>query len=514
MKNFLDYEDAKIALLNSLVKKLFTVMRENPAAFIENYIKIQDLDSGGAIPFKLWPKQKEVIDVFHKNRLTIVLKARQLGLTWLALAYALTQMLSRKGYQVSALSKGEKEAHELVRRVRFMLRYLPQYIASEGEKTSKYVTWEGTTEKVVIHHPFGEDSVFMSFSASPDSGRTFTSSLVIIDEWAFQEYAEEIWTAAYPTINRPTGGKVIGLSTGKRGSFFEKVWNEACAGMNGFKPVFLSWKSDPRRDAEWYENTKANLPNAYKVEYPSTPEDAFTVGYGAFFPEWNPDVHIINDPTWYPPRECQIYGAYDAGYGSFACFKWYAVFPNGQAVCYREYYPHHVTDAEQAEMIKKLSTDPYGNPEEIIEIRADPSCWNKQSGIGKSTAEVFAEHGIYMLPADNDLKNGWRRLHQYLKPFQRDDGSFDALLKFTINCKNTIRTYPSCEQDKNNPEDISKRSEHHAQDCDRYFVMSRPEIVDGKAILAGGYTSRNYTREDLVDEDDEEGSKFTFFGYN
>lgn len=511
----MELEDAKLLLASSLIEKTWEIIRSSPEIFIENFVKIEDVDTGEPLPFKLWPKQKEVLDVFHNNRLTIVLKARQLGLTWLALAYALWCMITRKGFRVSALSKGEREAQELVRRIKFILRNMPSYLITEGPSNSKTITWEGTTERVEIHHPGGEDSVFLSFSASPDSGRTFTSSLVIIDEWAFQQWAEEIWTAAYPTINRPTGGKVIGLSTGKRGTFFERVWNDAKAGRNGFKPVFLSWRADPRRDEAFYEKTKRDLPNSYKQEYPEKEEDAFAVGTGAFFPEWDPEVHVIKDPNWYPPPFCQIYGAYDAGFGSNACFKWYAVFPDGTAVCYREYYPHQVTDTEQAKMIKQLSVDPHGNPENFVEIRADPSCWNKQSGIGKSTAEIFAEHGIYMLPADNDLKNGWRRLHDYLKPFETKDGKKMALLRFTVNCPNTIRTYPSCEQDKNNPEDISKHSEHHAQDCDRYFVMSRPEIRDGEAVLAGSWQSYSAHRGDdyIDDDDDDEDISITFYGY-
>jgi len=77
--------------------------------------------------------------------------------------------------------------------------------------------WEATTLTVTIHHPNGEPSTFKAETSGPDSGRSFTANLVILDEWAFQQFAEEIWAASYPTINRPTGGQVIGLSTNKIG---------------------------------------------------------------------------------------------------------------------------------------------------------------------------------------------------------------------------------------------------------------------------------------------------------
>ncbi len=456
--------------------------RRDKETFIEDNLKIEDRDHPGVvIPFQLWEGQRGALRAFLRDRLIIILKARQLGLSWLALAYALTMILFNEGFFVVALSKREDpDAKELVRKMKFMLRHLPDWIIREKgtKKESKDwdgPTWYSTALSVVIETPGFEPSIFQSMTSSPESGRSFTANLVLLDEWAFQEHAAEIWDAGYPVINRPTGGQVIGLSTGKRGTLFEDIWSKAYAGQNNFTPIFLPWYTDPRRNEDWYERTKKDLPNSYRREYPTTPEEAFMVGEGAFFPEWDMDIHVLRDRNWYPPEYCQIYGAYDAGYGSRACFKWYAVFPEGHVVCYREYYPHQVTDSEQAEHVIELSKDLNGAPENIVMIYADPSCWNKQSGTGESTAEVFLKKGLRLLPADNDLSNGWRRLHQWLKP--REDGV--PLLRFTWNCPNSIRTYPACEQSKTNPEDIAKSCEHHPQDVDRYFVMGRPQPRKG-----------------------------------
>lgn len=469
---------------------LWEKYRRNPRYFIEENLSIEDRDTPGVvIPFKLWEGQKESLELMFRERLIIILKARQLGFTWLSLAYALTKMLFTPGFLTVGLSKREDpDAKELVRKMKFMLRHIPDWIIREkGDKDSKGwkgMKWYDTSLTITIEHPDDEPSVFQSMTSSPESGRSFTANLVVLDEWAFQEYARDIWDAAYPTINRPTGGQVIGLSTAKRGTLFEEVWKQAYAGENNFAPIFLPWYTDPRRTQEWYEQAKIDLPNSYKREYPNNPEEAFSVGAGAFFPEWDLDVHVLPERGWYPPEYCQLYGAYDSGYGSRACFKWYAVFPDGRTVCYREYYPHQITDDVQVEHIVKMSKDLKGNPERLKMVYADPSCWNKQSGSGQSTAEVFLRGGVRMVPADNDLSNGWRRLHQWLKPRGEDK---TPLLRFTWNCPNTIKTYPSCEQSKTNPEDISKTSEHHPQDVDRYFVMGRPrpkeEVIRGKVSV-------------------------------
>jgi len=232
--------------------------------FIEKFVKIEDMDAievGGekATPFTLWPKQVEALESLIANRLNIVLKSRQLGLTWLALAIAVWNLIYLPGYTVVALSKTESpDAKELIRRMEFILSNLPKWMITPNLKefsAYKGLKWESTVLTItILHKPY--PSVLTSLSAGPDSGRSFTANLVILDEWAYQQWAREIFSAAYPTINRPTGGKVIGLSSAKRMTMFQEVWTKATQGVNTFSRIFLPWSTDPRRTQEWYEQTK------------------------------------------------------------------------------------------------------------------------------------------------------------------------------------------------------------------------------------------------------------------
>lgn len=467
--------NADVKLISVIVNETKKYLLTDYIGFIENFVQIEDKSKHIPIPFKLWDEQKKALTHMHNNRLSIILKARQLGLTWLALSYAVWSAVTTPMYSVTCLSKGEDEAKELIRRIKFILEHMPSFIVVRGFKAVGGIpAWNGSTEAVTIYHPNGEQSYFKSFASAPNSGRSFTSSLVIIDEWAFQDCAAEIYGAAYPTINRPDGGKIIGLSTGLNGTFFSEMWNAALRGENSFAPLFLSVWADPSRDEKWYEQTKKDMPFVYMREYPRQPEEAFTAGEGAAFQEWDKSVHVPFDKTWYPPLGWKIIRSYDGGYMSRACCKWYALSPDGYAVCYREYYPHMVTDVMQAKTIKEMSKAPDGSSEAVSYTVADPSCWQKRSGTGISTAEVFAKEGIHMRPADNDRINGWKRLHEWLRPVEGQDGKRTAKLLFTESCFNTIRTYPSILVDRNRPDDIDTDGEDHAQDCDRYFVMSRP----------------------------------------
>jgi hypothetical protein len=477
--------------------------------YITNFVYIEDKTSPEGISlFHLWPEQQRALSMLQKEQFVIALKARQLGLTWLVIVDTLFNMMRVKNYTAIAISKrDDPDAIELSLRMQLVLRHLPDWLIrpkSQG-KGWEGLTWSANDHEVYIYRPDGEPSRFMTLPASPDTAHSFTANRVILDEWALHPFAYDIWTGAYPTMNRAGfSGQVIGLSTGRRNTLFEEIWNLAKQGINRFKTIFLSWRADPRRTQQWYEQTQIDLPNTWRSQYPEREEDAFAVGEGAFFAEWDDLTHVFAD-HWVPPKGWSIIGGYDAGFAAPACFKWYAITPDGRLKCFREYYPTRVIDRDQAREIIRRSCYDDGNAQDVVirfrnnrhdweeetihvegtpfemeYIAADTDAWVPERGSGESTAEVFIKYGLPMMQATKNLENGWRRLHEWLKPMDGPDGNRTALLTFTRDCANTIRTYPSCEQSEANAEDISKKTEHHAQDVDRYVVMSRPAPATAK----------------------------------
>lgn len=498
----------KISELEKLKEKLGNITKEqidfeyykrNIKEFINELVKIEDKDKPGTvIDFKLWPAQEEILDLIIAEQFTIFGKTRQLGLTWEALSYVLNILIFNEGKSASAISEGERDCKELCRRMDFILRHLPNWLITEKGDQDKFkenktgIIYESNVMNIEIIHPRGENSLFKGFPSNPSAARSFTDNIVLMDEWAYHPRAEEIWTAAYPIINRPGGGgKVIGISTGEMGTFFEEVWNnadwefkgESGNGSNLFKGMFIPWDAHPHRDREWYEQTKRNMPNTYKSQYPATPAEMFTTGSGAFFPKFDREIHIPFGKDWYPPMGWRIIGAYDGGYNR-ACFKWYAISNDGWIVCYREYYPYQTIDPIQAEDIRMLSRDPDGVPEQFDYIVADTSCWAKNQESGKSTIEIMEEHGIRpWRQADKERIQGWRRMHEFLEPIKDEQGKIItdrfgnslAKLRYTESCSNTIRLFPGMKCNPQKPDDLDGGQEDHVFDCDRYLCMSRPK---------------------------------------
>ena len=371
--------------------------RTNIEYFIDTYGHIEDKDADELIqPFRMWKAQREALHSIHSHKWNIILKARQLGFSWLVMHYAAWLLLTSSGKTAIGLSKTEEEAKELVRRLAVIFRYMPALIA---EKDFEPIGWDGPVFKataltLTIKFPDNTESVFKGLASSPGAGRSFTANLLIFDEWAFQQFAREIWQGGFPTINRPSGGKVIGLSTIERGSLFEEIFTDP---DNGFNKIFIPWYADPRRDAEWYEKTKRALGDLITEEYPATIEEALMVPGGAMFPEIRRDTHETDKQL---EGMLKRYVAIDYGLDMLSA-HWIAIDVNGNAQCYREYDCPDLIVSKTAEVLLAISSDEY-----IDGWLAPPDLWSRRQETGKSVAHTFSESGINLIKTSNDLIDG------------------------------------------------------------------------------------------------------------
>lgn len=458
------------------IEKIFQRMSEDIFYFIEGYAYVEAPDElDGKTKFSLWEEQKRALRDMMENRLTIVLKARQLGLSWLALWHSLWNMLFKTGYQVVTLSKRDEDAKELILRMKFMLNELPNWLILEDIKVNRgkfaKLRFRATEHRITIIRENGLPSRMVAMPAAPDSGRSFTANLVILDEWAFQEFAYKIWNAAFPTIHRPTGGKVIGISTAKRATLFHEIWQNA--DDFGFKKIFLNWRADPRRDDAWYEQAKKALSagRQYMAEFPNTPEEAFAAGTGIAFPEFTKDVHVCEPFTI--PDHWRKWMSLDNGYTDPFAWYWYAIDEDGHIYVYREFSRDRDKDekllySEQAEKVVELMTcskvNEWGHEEiglekvDFIVAGADAWATHHKDSSGKNLIDYYMEGGLKSFgfrKAITDRKLRKATVHEYLKPIY-DEKTQEWSSKVTIfnTCKHLIKTLPELLEDENDPEKV------------------------------------------------------------
>src|SRR5688572_19467251 len=72
------------------------------------------------LPFRLWPAQATTLAQMADARLLVMLKARQLGISWLSLAFALWLLIFQAPATVLLFSLREAEAIELLARLKEM----------------------------------------------------------------------------------------------------------------------------------------------------------------------------------------------------------------------------------------------------------------------------------------------------------------------------------------------------------------------------------------------------------
>lgn len=452
--------------------------------FIDKYGHIEDKDADELVqPFQMWKEQREALASIMAHRWNVILKARQLGFSWLVLHIAAHLLLTKRGATAIGLSKTEEEAKELVRRLGVIFRYMPELIA---EKDFEPVGWEGavfrsTALSLTIKFPDGTESVFKALASSPGAGRSFTVNLIIFDEWAFQQFAREIWQGGFPTINRPNGGMVIGLSTIERGSLFEEIFTDP---DNGFNKIFIPWYADPRRDAEWYEKTKRALGDLITEEYPASIEEALMVPGGAYFPEVKKDTHESDEPM---EGLVKRYVALDYGLDMLSA-HWITIDVNGDAQCYREYDCPDLIVSKAAQILLSITST-----EHVDGWLAPPDLWNRRQETGKSVAHIFSEEGINLIKVSNDIENGCMALKEWLKV---DDSGKPRLTFLKDTSPNAIKCLQKIQKDKLKPNIYAKTPHDLTHDVDslRYFAVwwtCKPRVVPKK---------KKKWRQDLIDD--------------
>ncbi len=443
-------------------------IRDNLDYYVDTYVMIEDKDADEVIvPFKLWPAQQEALQSIHDNRLNIILKARQLGFTWLILAYVSWALLTHPGWLTIAFSRAETQAGELVRRLEVIYSHMSALIKPQGTVGWSGITYRKTTLALYLYFSNGMVSTFQAFPASGNASISFTANILMLDEWAEQEQADEIWAKAYPNINRPTGGKVIGLSTIERGTLFERLYTED----NNFNKIFVPWSADPRRTIEWYEQTRRDMGDEVMSQYPATVDEALTIPGGAYFPEVKPHSHLA-DP-YYDTTGFRRYACLDYGLTDMLSVHWIWVDRGYNARVYREFDMSGLTISEAC---KKMLEHNQGD--QIEAWLAPDDLWARSQESGKAKSTIFYENGIQLTKTTRNKESGCANLKEWLKV--RKDGTA-ALMIDEGAAPNLFRCLTKIQKDKNNPNVYESKLNHdltHDVDSLRCFAVYYTKPAD------------------------------------
>ena len=207
-----------------------------------------------------------------------------------------------------------------------------------------------------------------------------------------------------------------------------------------------------------------SLPDGQRQAWRDGDWDAFM---GQYFSEFSRDIHVCE--PFLIPAEWRRYVSMDYGLDMCAAL-WIAVSPDNRSYVYKELYKPNLPVSEAAREI--LYTN---NGEPVYEFLAPPDLWSRQRETGRTTAEIFADAGIFLAKTSNNRVAGWLAVKEQLKIIKDETGKQTAQLQIFKNCANLIKCLPQLCHDDRNPTDCATEPHEitHAPDALRGYCVYR-----------------------------------------
>ena len=171
----------------------FTYWMENYA-----YTKVSGgyIHMGSSEQWKSSPKFRILCKLFEQHDSVMLLSSRQIGKTTLGLLYATWAMIFFPKIKIMFLTLNTTNAKDAVSRIKDAMEMLPAWMnvdnASKAAKTT-FIDLKNGSQFLTS---------FVSGAVDPDKvGRGLTQSIIILDEFAFCNYADIVYTSAQPGLS-------------------------------------------------------------------------------------------------------------------------------------------------------------------------------------------------------------------------------------------------------------------------------------------------------------------------
>ncbi len=248
--------------------------------FLDAHTWIEDKEAKCPIKLTLWSSQAAIIQQIVDALLLILLKTRQVGLTWLAAAYVLWQAIRPGIYLAIIISASEDHAIEFLNRVYFILDRLPKYLIPPIKSRTKLA--------LEFQHPNNTVATIKSMPTIEMGAESKTPNLLIIDEAHTIREARGIYNSSYPGIEQAKGQVIIianSVKTGPGWGFVRDMYLDSISGANQFKRIFLPWMAHPARPPDFRDRmVLAGMAKEDVIwHYPETEAEAISAIASSYF---------------------------------------------------------------------------------------------------------------------------------------------------------------------------------------------------------------------------------------
>ncbi|MCR4299297.1 MAG: hypothetical protein NUV75_11225 [Gallionella sp.] len=240
-------EEKRLAVIAGM-KELY---KENPVQFIQDWGMTFDPRNAEVglpttIPFILFPRQENFInwllERWQSREDGLTEKSRDMGVTWLCVAFAVWMWLFWEGTVIGFGSRKEEYVDKIddpkciFDKVRKFINNLPFEFKPAG--------WDERKHAPHMRIINAENDSIIVGEAGDNIGRGNRTSIYFKDESAFYEHPETIDSALSQTSNVKID---VSTPNGSGNPFYRKR-------HSGKIPVFVfDWREDPRKDQRWYQ---------------------------------------------------------------------------------------------------------------------------------------------------------------------------------------------------------------------------------------------------------------------
>ncbi len=330
-----------------------------------------------------------------------------------------------------------------------------------GKKDSlKY----GIIDQIRIKNVFGGTSVIGFKSCDQGREKFQGSSLDFV--WFDEEPPKDVYEECRMRV-LDKKGDIFGTMTPLKGLTF--IHDEIYLNSHNSKDVwyvFMEWADNPYLDKD---EVTALTESLSEDQLESRRYGRFKSSSGLVYPEFDENVHVLKVP-FNVPKEWQDNISIDPGLNNPLSAHWYAVDFDDNVYVVAEHFEAGKDVSYHAEKIYQIS-DSLGwkrSANGKLNALIDSAANQRTLSSSKSVSELFYDFGINVnTRVDKDLFSGIQRVKQYLK-------CVNGRPKIYIfpTCVNLIRELKSYRW---GADDVPKKTDDHALDELRYYLMSKPQ---------------------------------------
>jgi len=242
------------AQLNEYIK-----CAKDPVYFINNYGQAFNIKTNHVSKINCFEYQEDLLYRLQHNRNNIILKSRQTGISVITAGFIAWKLIFSFDERILVVADNHPGALRFLEHVKIFLESTPAYLLPKEKTIDNTKTME-----------FSNGCWIKAVASSKNAGRGESLTMLVLDEAAHIEHADDIWMGAGMALSA-TKGRCVIISTPRGSSgFYHSTWVKAEKKENDFEPFRIHWTEHPvfskdmkeKEDEEgnkyltspWYEN--------------------------------------------------------------------------------------------------------------------------------------------------------------------------------------------------------------------------------------------------------------------